>query len=272
MCSPGRYLDDCCILVRYKHYTFWIVRTQEDGHGFPTSLRRSSKRPNYGVYGFRVRAVIGLGVGIRPSSSPRSNSYVARGLRAVSLLPGVLHGFRVRSVHSERVGRAPHPSAAASEEVRIDHGRPHAPMAQELLNGSDIGAIRERAGRKGVLEGIGQRFARSWAAWRADVVAGTDGEADGDTGLAVSPRSSTSVGIRNAHGPPTARSPHGGSVTRFRHPRYLPKFYTPVWFSCQSPIGPGEGRTHGLRDVVSCDSLRLEDGEDWGWLWSLRVQ
>jgi hypothetical protein len=79
--------------------------------------------PNYGVYGFRVRTVVGFGVGIRSPSPPGSGPHVAQGLRAVSLLLGVLHGLLVRPVHSECVGRAPHASAAPVEDVRIDHGR-----------------------------------------------------------------------------------------------------------------------------------------------------
>ena len=97
---------------------------------YPARLRRMAQicRANYGVYGFRVRTVVGVAVGIRPSSSPRSNSHVGQVLRAVSRLREVLHGFPVTSVPSERVGRAPHAFAAPVEDVRIDHGRLDVPV------------------------------------------------------------------------------------------------------------------------------------------------
>ena len=44
----------------------------------------------------------------------------------------------------ETVRRAPHTSAATIEDVSVDHGRAHVPMAEELLNGADVIAAFEQ--------------------------------------------------------------------------------------------------------------------------------
>jgi len=52
----------------------------------------------YGVYGFRVRTRICLGVGLRQPRFPRSKCLVSKDLRVAVLFLGVLDGFRVTSL------------------------------------------------------------------------------------------------------------------------------------------------------------------------------
>ena len=38
--------------------------------------------------------------------------------------------------------------------MRIDHGRVHVPVAQQLLDGADVVAVLEQVGREGVPQGV----------------------------------------------------------------------------------------------------------------------
>ena len=52
------------------------------------------------------------------------------------------------------VGRAPDAGRTTVEDMRVDHGRVHVPVAQQFLDGLDIVAVREQVGREGVPQGV----------------------------------------------------------------------------------------------------------------------
>ncbi len=58
---------------------------------------------------------------------------------------------------SERVGGAQDATAAAVEDVGVDHGCLDVRMAEELLDGADVVAALEQVGREGMAERVGRR-------------------------------------------------------------------------------------------------------------------
>src|SRR5688572_24176456 len=67
---------------------------------------------------------------------------------------GGVTGERTRSRRQE-VERAPHPAAAAVEDVRVDHGRRDVAVPEQLLDGPDVVAGLEQVGRERVPQGVG---------------------------------------------------------------------------------------------------------------------
>jgi hypothetical protein len=55
---------------------------------------------------------------------------------------------------SEPVGGAADAEWAAIENVGVDHGGPEVAVAEELLDGADVGAVLQEVGREGVPEGV----------------------------------------------------------------------------------------------------------------------
>ena len=60
------------------------------------------------------------------------------------------------------VGRAPHGSRPAVQDVRVDHRGGHVPVPQEFLYGADVVAVLEQVSGERVPKGVGT------ARWRTD--------------------------------------------------------------------------------------------------------
>lgn len=52
----------------------------------------------------------------------------------------------------DRVERTPHAACSVLQDVRIDHGRSHVAVAEELLDGADVVAALQQVGGEGVAE------------------------------------------------------------------------------------------------------------------------
>ena len=67
--------------------------------------------------------------------------------------PGCLG--RRRSAEPQSIQWAADAGVASVEDVRVDHGRLHAAVAEQLLDRADVVAVLEQVGREGVAQGVG---------------------------------------------------------------------------------------------------------------------
>ena len=58
------------------------------------------------------------------------------------------------SADREAVGGAQDAGGAAVQHVGVDHGGGHVAVAEELLDGADVGAVLQEVGGEGVAEGV----------------------------------------------------------------------------------------------------------------------
>ena len=54
----------------------------------------------------------------------------------------------------QSVQRAAHPTAALVQDVRVNHGRLHALVAEQFLDGADVVSILEQMGCEGMAQGV----------------------------------------------------------------------------------------------------------------------